>query len=258
MVLEFFKKHAGTILTVISALGLCTTVALTVKASPEAERAKAAAQEKKGEEPLTTVETVKAVAPVYGKAAAAGAGTLVCIFSANALNRKQQACMAGAYVALERMYDTYKDQVEALGGAIFGQTAQKMTKEQIKDQDDGMPPWDEMQTFYICGKFIERSMEQVVLAEYALNRNFVLYGRVTLGDFLRMLGWDGDIPDEYEQIGWDEYIGETEYGYRWIDFEHPARRMDDGMLVRDIEMPFEPHDFEEDDYEDMVPVCGVE
>lgn len=257
MIMDFLKKHAGTILTVISALGLCTTVALTIKASPEAEQAKATAQEKKGEEPLNTVEVVKAVAPVYGKAAAVGAGTLACIFSANALNRKQQACMAGAYVALERLYDTYKDQVDALGGAIFEHSVEKTTEDRIKDADDGMPPWDEIQTFYICGRFVERTMEQVVIAEYDLNRNFVLGGRVTLGDFLRLLDLE-DFPEEYEKVGWDEYLGETIYGYRWIDFNNQHRRTDDGMLVCDICTPFEPHVFEEGDGEDTVSVCGVE
>ena len=61
-------------------------------------------------------------------------------------------------------------------------------------------------------------------------------------------------------IGWDCYIGETQYGYRWIDFNHRHYVTDDGLTVCSIDTPFAPHSLDDPEYdgEDRVPTCGVD
>lgn len=96
-------------------------------------------------------------------------------------------------------------------------------------------------------KFFERTMEQVMRAEYEANRLFILKGSLTLNEFLQIL----NLPtvEVGDSVGWDEYIGETHFGYKWIDFNHRYFITDDGLTVCSIDMPFEAHSMEEFEYD---------
>ena len=122
----------------------------------------------------------------------------------------------------------------------------KTVEEEQKDEEQGRPPWDHVQTFYIDGygrpQLFDRTMEQVILAEYSLNRIFALKGMVTFNDFLHLLDLSGDLEDD--EIGWEEYAGDALFGYHWIDFAHHYISTDDGMTVCEISFPFEPHSIE--------------
>lgn len=250
MIIDWFKKHAATILTCIGAGGVIATAVLTAKETPEANDERKRAQTEKGEEPLTVGETVLAMAPSYIPAIMVGAGTIVCIFGANALNQRQQAMLLSAYAALESSYREYRNKVDAICGP--GTTEYIDAAIEREHEGEGNePPWDQEQTFYIDGlsepRFFDMTMERVMQAEYHLNREFILRGQVTLNDFLKYLGIEPVM--EGDMLGWDEYIGETQFGYRWIDFNHRHYVTDDGLLVCSIEMPFAPHSLMEEDYD---------
>ena len=127
---------------------------------------------------------------------------------------------------------------------------EEAVKAEVRDREDDNPPWDEVQTFYLEGcdksQFFERTMQQVMQAEYHLNRNFILRGHVTFNEFLEFL----DLPpvEEGEIVGWTDYLGEVTYGYRWIDFEHRHYITEDGLSVCSIDMPFGPHLMDEEDW----------
>lgn len=258
---NWFKRNASTILTCLSALGLVGTVVLAVRDTPKAMRALTDAKVEKGSTELTKLEAVKAAAPAYLPAAAVGTGTLICLFGANILSRRQQASLISAYAVLEQTFTSYRDKVVLLGGKELDKAAMDAVKAQQADQENDRPPWNEAQTFYLEGypKFFESTMEQVCCAEYALNRNFILRGSVSFNEFLRLLGLE-ELGEEGDKIGWESYIGEAFYGYQWIDFEHPYRVTGDGMTVREICMPFSPHGFDENqwDMEETVQTCGVD
>ena len=84
-------------------------------------------------------------------------------------------------------------------------------------------------------------------AEYEANLLFILKGSLTLNEFLQIM----DLPkvEAGDSVGWEEYIGETQFGYRWIDFNHRYFITDDGLTVCSIDMPFEAHSMEELDYD---------
>lgn len=258
---DWIKKNGSTILTCVSAIGMVGTVVLAVRATPKAMRACTDAQVEKGRTQLTKLEVAKAAAPAYLPTIAAGTGTLICLFGANVLSRRQQASLISAYAALDQAFADYRAKVVAFGGKELDKAAQDAVEAEQKDKDEDRPPWDEVQTFYLQGypKFFDRTMEQVRTAEYVLNRNFVLRGSATFNEFLRFLGVD-DLGEEGERIGWESYIGEAFYGYQWIDFDHVYRVMDDGMAICEIRMPFLPHGFDEEEWnaEDDVQTCGVE
>ena len=111
----FFKKNSALILTCVAAAGTITTAILAAKATPKAIMLVDEATYEKGEE-LTAVETVKAAAPAYIPAAATCVGTLVCMFGANALNKKQQAVLLSAYGLVGNAYKEYQDKIKELVG----------------------------------------------------------------------------------------------------------------------------------------------
>lgn len=247
IVTDWFKRNASTILTCIGAGGMVATVVTAVKATPKAMRACTDAKVEKGNTKLTKLEIVKAGGPAYIPTIAIGAGTLMCFFGANALNRHQQALLISAYASLENTFREYRDKVISLTGEETDMFIRKSIKEEHADIEDDRPPWDGPQTFYIehYGKFFESTMEDVMRAEYHFNRNFKLRGQATFNELLDFLGLE-HIKDG-DDIGWDEYIGEAHYGYRWIDFEH-RRFVSDDMIVVSIDMPFGPHSFEDGEY----------
>lgn len=279
---DWLKKNTSTILTCLGAGGVVATVALAIKATPKALDKIQCAQVDKGEEilhklregaleksdtgyilpKLTAIETLQACWKEYLPTVAVGTGSLICIFGANVLSRRQQASLASAYAALESAYQGYRRKVCSILGPDTDAMIEKAVEQEKQDIEDDLPPWDEVQIFYLpcCGKaaFFERTMEEVVQAEYHINRNLVLRGEVTLNEFLSFLGLDA--VEEGDVIGWDCYIGETQYGYRWIDFNHRHYVTDDGLTVCSIDTPFAPHSLDDPEYdgEDRVPTCGVD
>ena len=279
---KWFKENLPIILTVVGGLGMAGTVILAVKATPKAmhdinvEKTQKANRKLReaGDDyrhpvglpdealpKLTTAETVLACWQDYIPAAALGTASLICVFSANALNRKQQAALAGAYAALESLYQGYRRQVRAILGSGTDDMLERAVEEERHDMEDNNPPWDERQTFYLpCSgrpEFFERTMEEVMAAEYHINRNLILKGGVTLNEFLAFLALDK--VQHGDEIGWDAYFGEADYGYQWIDFVHRHYVTDDGLLVCSIDTPFMPHRLDEtNEGEDSVPTCGVD
>lgn len=248
---NWIRRNGSTILTCFGAGGMIATVILAVKATPKAMRACTEAQVEKGRNHLTKLEIVRAVAPAYIPAAATGIGTLACIFGANTLSRRQQAAMASAYAALASAFEGYRQKVDDICGPGTDAMIEKVIAQEKHDEEDDRPPWDEVQTFYlecngVAPKLFERTMEQIVKAEYEANRIFILKGELTLNEFLQIL----DLPavEAGDSIGWEAYIGETQYGYRWIDFSHRYFAMED-MTVCSIDMPFEAHSLFEEEYD---------
>ena len=104
------KKASPTILTCIGAAGVVATAVLAVKATPKADSLiKADSRRNHDGDPYaaTKLEAVKSCWKCYIPAAATGVATIICIFGANTLNKKQQASLASAYALVNRSYSDY-------------------------------------------------------------------------------------------------------------------------------------------------------
>lgn len=248
---KFLEKHSSTILTVVGAVGVVATAVTAVQATPKALALIEQAGYEKGSEenpcmdmeytPLTPVEMVQAAWKPYVPSVLIGAATIVCLFGANGLNKRQQAALAGAYIFLDQSYKKYKDKVNELFGEDTDTWVRsEIVKDKAKEEDISAPKSDETLLFYEehYGKFFERTMLEVQDAEYQLNRKLVIDGEVTLNDFFEFLGLNakeiGDI------LGWSvETICDSNHP-AWIDFEHELVTMDDGMECRIITMVDQP------------------
>ncbi|MBQ9611328.1 MAG: hypothetical protein IJV14_01910, partial [Lachnospiraceae bacterium] len=189
---KWIQRNGSTILTCLGAGGMIATMALTVKATLKARNACLDARIEKDRDDLTKAEIIRISIPAFIPPIAVGTGSLICIFGANALSRRQQAALASAYTALASAFEGYRGKVETLCGLGTNAAIDKAIEQENKDILDDRPPWDEVQTFYLdgCDKpaFFERTMEQVMQAEYHINRNFQLKGQVTFNEFREWLG----------------------------------------------------------------------
>lgn len=245
----FLKKNSATILTVAAAAGVITTSVLSAKAAIKASRVLEHKEEKKGEK-LTFEETVSAVWTIYIPPVVAGMSTIACVFGANILNQRQQASLASAYALIDNSYKEYKAKLKELYGeeahnnivdAIAAEkcdevyiSAGGLTSAYTQEIESDAEP----RLFYdeYSGRYFETTIEKVLLAEYHLNRNYILRGFARLNEFYEFLGLE---PTDYgETVGWD-ICGEI----YWIDFNHRKTFIgddNDGFECYIIEMPYYP------------------
>lgn len=249
------KGVAAVALALIGAIGVGITAVMTAKATQPAVTAIEAAKKKKGEE-LTKAETVMAAAPVFAPAVWAGIATAACIIGSTVISYKAQASLVGACACLDRLHKDYRGKVrEFFGDAADQQVIAAISPEETKrvvlnaeclcencclsDEEPG-----EKVLFYdtLTERYFTSTVEQVICAEYHLNRNYVLGGNVSVLNWLEFLGLE---PDEGEV---DASIADSEIwdvddneGLYWIDFNHRKVRMDDGLECYIIETPFGPN-----------------
>lgn len=235
------KRGSPTILTCVGTVGFVATVVLAVRATPKAVKLiEADSRKNHGGNPnaYTKKEAVCSAWTCYLPAAAIGATTLACMFGANALNKRQQASIVSAYALLDRSFKEYRGKVKEL----LGEDGDKQIREEIaKDKCEvKRPPEDGYMLF--CdeyrGECFERTMTQVIQAEYHFNRNFALRGEACLNEFYDFLGLSH--IEGGDEIGWDIAFGEEFCGYQWIDFEHESFTLEDGMECTLINYPFPP------------------
>lgn len=239
----FMNRNASTILTCVGGVGTVVTAVMAVKATPKALELLEKAEEKKGEE-LTKLEKVKVATPVYVPSLLVGVSTLACIFGANALNKRQQASMISAYALLENSYREHKKKVEELYGT---ESVDKVRDEIAKDkyQESEITVAPDKRLFYdeFSGRYFESTTENVLRAEYELNRMLSLEYGVFLNEFYELLGIE--TTDYGNFLGWSTYELTEMYWYSWVEFKHTKVVLDDGLECTIITMCMEPtYDFE--------------
>ena len=235
---RFLKRESPTILTCVGAVGVVATAVTTAKATTKASKLLESAEEVKGEE-LTTLEKVNIAGPVYIPAVLFGAATISCIFGANILNKRQQAAMASAYALLDRSYKEYKSKVNEL----YGEDANKLIGEEIakdKYEETDIQVTNGKQLFYddYSKRYFESTMDDVLRAEYELNRTMVMRGGVYLDEWYESL--DLEPLEGTSTFGWSEGMCYDMYWQSWLDFSHTTKIMDDGRECNIIYMLCEP------------------
>lgn len=239
----FLRRNGSTILTCVGGVGVVATAVMAVKATPKAVRLLEEAKKEKGED-LTKLETVKVAGPAYIPSILVGASTIACIFGANVLNQKQQASLMSAYALLDSSYKDYKKKVEELyGEEANGRIVEEIAKDKYEESDITVS--DGKQLFYddYSGRYFETTMEDVITAEYELNRIVTTQCGAYLNDFYELLGIE---PTEYgDYLGWNAGELFDMYWNPWIDFRHEKVVMEDGLECYILTMLVEPsYDFE--------------
>lgn len=224
---RFWNRNASTILTCVGGAGVVATSIMAVKETPKALKLLEEAKKEKGED-LSKIEIVKVAGPVYIPSIIMGATTLTCIFSAQILNKRQQAAITSAYALLDNSYKNYKKKVIEL----YGKDADQQVKEEISRdnyENSDVTVEDDKQLFYddLSGRHFESTIQAVQEAEYRLNRQLSTTDYATLNDFYDLLG----IPHikSGDTLGWSSGKNFEFYWQSWIDFSHEKVVMDDGL-----------------------------
>lgn len=247
---NWLRRSSPTILCCIATAGVIGTAITAARATPKALEKLKKAKNEKGD--LTKAETILVIAPNYIPTAVIGIGTVVCIFGANVLTRKNQAALISAYTLAEQSFKEYKDKLRELyGDEVCQNVEQAIIKEHCRDiyisaggllgDSTLITETDVLEmkrTFYdsFSNRCFESTLPRVMNAEYHLNRNYSLGASVMVNDFYEFLGLDpisgGNV------LGWD-----MAGGLSWIDFDHHTETLDDGMEVIVIDMVYEPYPY---------------
>ena len=224
---RFLRKNASTILTCIGGVGVVATTVMAIKATPKATQLIRAAEEEKGEK-LTRMETIKIAGPTYAPTALLGISTIGSIFGANALNKHSQAALMSAYALVDQTFRDYKTHVED----EYGEEANAHIREKIANDryvERKTELGGETKLFYdfYSGRYFNSTMEKVLAAEFALNRQIILGECAYLNDFYQELGLP--LTDIGDEVGWSRgHMCET-YEQEWVDFNHQDVTQDDGL-----------------------------
>lgn len=215
---QVLKRNSSTILTCIGGVGVVATAVTAVKATPKAVRLLDKEKEAKGED-LTTGEVLRIAGPLYIPSVLIGAGTLACIFGASILDKRKQGSLISAYALLDNSYKQYKNKVIEL----YGEEADLNVRTEVaksRYEDSDMDYTERLFYDEYSGRYFESTMENVVQAEYELNRLFATNGGAYLNEFYELLDID-PIPAGNE-VGWSRYLANN-----WIEFKH------DEVLIND-------------------------
>lgn len=226
------EKQSPLILSIVGSIGVVATAVLTARATIKAVRI-VDGMERFEPGQGTTVhpsneEIVKAVWKEYIPAAVVGLSTMGCIFGSTILSRQQLNSIASAYILLDQTHREYKKKVNELYGEGADRTVKKDILEDLSDDSDASSRGDRI-IFYEenYGKLFERTMLEVVQAEYKLNRQFALNGEASINDFMDLLGLEH--VEFGNCIGWLSDSNYDFYGHPWIEFKHDRIILDDGM-----------------------------
>lgn len=236
---RFFQRNSSTILTCVGSVGVVATAILTAKATPKALYLIEEAKAEKGKE-LTKFETITTAGPAYIPAILMGASTIACIFGASIMSKKQQAAMVSAYAFLDNSYKDYKKKVSEL----YGDEAQDRIKEEIAQDkyDDLDISVDDDKILFLdtySMEYFESTTEDVLRAEYELNRQLAIDRYVTVNDFYRYLGVP--LVEHGDALGWSTAQMFDMYWSSWIDFDHSKCVLDDGLEYTAITIRYEPY-----------------
>lgn len=243
------KGKAGLVLAIIAGAGMVYTVIMTAKKAPEAKEAKDAALKQKREETgddtaeLTRMEAFKAQAPCYFPVALGAGATLVSVVGSQFLPQK-------TLNDLEKWKKTYQAVSARLNGVQGEKLMSQITSQQLISGNEGI----KKETFIVSCEGTEVEFESTIVdvldAEYNIDRLFCGKGDISFNEALDFFHAEQHIECG-EKFGWDIYLGDTFYGYSWIDFTH-RRGMKDGRPVTFIEFPFPPHSLYESDLDDEI------
>lgn len=231
---KYLKRYSPTILSSMASVGVIASTIMAAKETPKfLDFLEETTNEK--EEEISKTDVIRAMASAYMPTAIVCLSTVICIFGANALNKKQQALLTSAYIMLEDSFRKYR--TAAIN--VYGEDADSKIKAETAEvtyvhhdgysiYDPGMDIENEQLLFYdiYTKRYFNATLLSVINAQYHLNRNLTLRGYVTINEFYNFIGIAG--IENGDDIGWNmDYL--MTGGLMWLDFDNLYTKMEDGM-----------------------------
>lgn len=190
----------------------------------------------------------------YLPAGACAAATSAVMIAFGTTNAKQATALAGTYAVLNRSYIKHKAEIKDLCRPLLDKDErdklvkkyfEKNEKEEESAVDDGK------QLFYEehHDGFFRANLEDVIYADYHLNRILATQGYATVNDFYEALCMDR--VEDGENLGWMHWLAaedrDPDEGVNWIDVIHEEFDLEDGMKATRLVFDARPRAY------DMVP-----
>ena len=235
--LKGLKKDTPIILAVIGSIGVVSTAIFAVKATPKALKLIEKRKEEENRDELEPIEVIKTVWKCYIPSTLIGVATISCIIGSYVLNKRKQVALLNSYVLLEQYFKEYKKHVKKLYGEKSDlEIRSDIAKEKFEKEHDS-----NKRLFFLepYGQYFESTMEDVIMAEYNLNRKFSTKYEASLNDLLEFLGLEK--ANGCDEKGWTKEMICDFCNPEWIEFHHNLVTLDDGMECCIIYTSIEPH-----------------
>lgn len=212
------KRNLPTILSFVACIGVGATSILAIQDHADAM-----------EDPPKNAETFSEKASWVGKhywrSALSGILTGACILTSNGLNKKAQAKITGAYIALDQLFKKYRSAVQQVGGEEFEKKVNmEMAKNSLDetqnyhwvDEDDE----EQQYLFYIPiaesnennnqSAWFYSSLTRVQSILNVFRQKYFIDEKVSLNYFLEMFNLEPISRGNFQGWSWDAGL---EYGY---------------------------------------------
>lgn len=236
---RFVNRNLPTIFSYGAIVGLGLSTYFTAKTAPEISSIISQIDldnpNKKEENKLLIKEAMIVSIPVDMCVFTTGA----LIFSSNLISRKRIRAIGTAYNNLSRSFNEYKlAALSGLGVDGYNKIQTKYAEEYLENNENVIEDGKCIFFEEYSKQTFSSTLEDVIAAEYHLNRNFILRGYATLNEFYEFLGIE---PIEGgELLCWSIDAGCEYYGYQWVDFVNREHEDKDGGKWYSIEIVFLP------------------
>ena len=190
---------------------------------------------------MTFKEKVKKTWKYYIPSFTIATGTILCIIYSDHITQKQKATLLAALATAHNNYNSLRNSIDEVCDDETKQkiynniTKSKISREDYEDRTDEKIFYEEYGS-----KMFQMTIEDLLRAEYAFNKQLSIVGMASLNDFYDFLG----LPktDYGERVGWSVYEGYYGLTTRnaWVDFVHSKMESDDGMEYYSIEFNNQP------------------
>ena len=169
---------------------------------------------------MGTKEKIKHYIKCYGPTIAFASGTILSIFLSNRISQKEKYDLMLELIKVRNSYTKLRGSVNDIDAeqrkkVINSILPEDVPKDIYESRTEEKLFWEEY-----SGKFIYKTIDEVLKAEYNFNKRLSVVGYASLNDFLNELGIEEITCGD--EIGWninDRYLGEQEVS-PLVDFVH--------------------------------------
>jgi hypothetical protein len=208
----FFAKNSPTLLTGIGVAGLISTVVMAIRATPRAiqileEEKNRRSLEADTPDPITKKDAIVLTWKCYIPTAVLGAATIGCIVSANSINLRRNAVLAGLYSLSETAIKEYKAKVvetigESKAHTIKDEIAKdRVAKNPVNDKEVIITGKGDTLCYEpLSGRYFKSDIEKIRKIINEANRRMMNEQWVTVNEVYYELGLEH--TDMGEMLGW--------------------------------------------------------
>ena len=250
-IMNFAKKHSKEIVTITASVSLTVTALVSFmqgkKCQKAEEKIKFDIENPDKYEKEVTKNEMKHLAPAL-------VPTFICAFSIGMLygiSERRERALTSALLLTQSRFNRFQNRVKVKDPSLYEEIQKEIVTESVEKGviETDIEKGEKILCYDTIGEqFFYSTLHDLNRAAYLLNRYFKGFEQVDLNQAREIFG----LPEVSWGwgIGWDEYIGECHYGYRWIDVNFVDKVREDGVKYVEVQFPFGPHPLDEEDIDE--------